>query len=48
MLQEEEVLYQALYEVSDEHMDNQNKVISGVLICLSIGALVLFFLSYII
>jgi hypothetical protein len=43
MLQNEEVLYQVLYEVED---NRQDKVVLVILICLSIGAIALFILSY--
>ena len=45
--QDDEILYQVMYnEVGDEQMDKQNKVISVILVCLSIVALVLFIGSF--
>jgi hypothetical protein len=45
MFQEEEVLYQALYEVED---NIQDKVVLGILSCLLIVSVALFIISYII
>jgi hypothetical protein len=45
--QDNEILYQVMYnEVGDEQMDTQSKVISVILVCLAIGALVLFIYTF--